>query len=226
MSPVSHGRRWSSAAGWRCSPRSPRAAWTTDAIQAEVLGQTLAPGRCDEDSARPGQRPDPLELLQPVRERGAERAAEMVVLLAPVDAVADRRAAAREDRVDVDAERAEHVGATIGEAVVDVVAVCRRAVLASAPALVVAVAAAEDAALEQRAHEVDAEPPGEVVVARARRPHRLRAGAVLERAHRSGRRDRRQRLDRAADLRAGEAEVAMAPARLHGHEAAVDEPRE
>src|SRR3954471_14770979 len=91
MSPVSHGRRWSSAAGWRCSPRSPRAAWTTDAIQAEVLGQTLAPGRCDEDSARPGQRPDPLELLQPVRERGAERAAEMVVLLAPVDAVADRR---------------------------------------------------------------------------------------------------------------------------------------
>ena len=86
-----------------------------------------------------------------------------------------------------------------------------------------AVAADEHAVVEEAGHQRHAEPAGQVVVARARRADGVRPGALAQRAHRRLRCDAGQRLERTGDVRAREAEVAMAPVALGDHEAAVDE---
>ncbi len=148
---------------------------------------------------------------------------EVVVLLAPVHAVADRRARSGERAVDVDAQIAQPPRAVVGEAVVEVAADGRRAVGPRAPALVAAVAADQHAVVDEAGHQRHPEPAGQVVVARARRADGVRAGALAQRAHRRRRGDAGQRLEGPGDVGPGEAEVAMAPVALGDHEAAVDE---
>ena len=94
---------------------------------------------------------------------------------------------------------------------------------ARALALVAAVAARQHAVVDEAGHERDAEPAGEVVVARARGADGVRAGALAQRADRRLRCDAGQRLERPGDVGPGEAEVAVAPVALGDHEAAVDE---
>ena len=60
-------------------------------LKPECLAQPRVPLVGDVQSAAPSPAPDPPELDHAFRERSAERAGEMMTLLAPVDAVAHQR---------------------------------------------------------------------------------------------------------------------------------------
>src|SRR6185503_9659038 len=112
---------------------------------AELLGEAAAAFLGDEHGTRSWQALDPSDVEQPSSERSAERAAEVVDLLAPVAAVPDRRARPGQRLLDIDAEAGELVGARVGEPIIEVAPDGRRAVFARPVTLVVAVAAAQRA---------------------------------------------------------------------------------
>ena len=86
----------------------------------------------------------------------------MVALLGPVDAVADQWPPARE-RGEVDAERVQPLGAGGGQPVVHIGARSREAVGARGVGVEQAVAAGENAAVEQTTHQARAEHAREMV---------------------------------------------------------------
>ena len=85
--------------------------------QAELALQAVGAGVGDVDGAAAVGAPEPAELEQAVGERAAERAGEVVGLLGPVDAVAQRGVGG-----GLDAEPRELARARAREAVVDVAA--------------------------------------------------------------------------------------------------------
>jgi hypothetical protein len=107
--------------------------------------------------------------------------------------------------------------------VVDLVAVAGAGVASVSGRIEGAVAADKVLAIEQGAHEVHAEPPGEVVMAGAGRSQRVCSGALAQGANRVGRSELGKHLDELADLRAGQAVVAVAAVPLHGKQADVEE---
>jgi len=92
--------------------------------------------------------------------------------------------------------------------------------------VVLAVAAAKEAPVEQRGHHSDAEPAGEVVVAGPGAAQRVRAGALPQRADRFGWRDPGDRLQHVGDGRARQTEVAGAALPLGGEQVGLEEPGE
>src|SRR3954470_13897137 len=145
----------------------------------------------------------PVERQQPVGQRAPDCARQVVGLLAPVHAVAQRPHAA-----PLHAEPLELLDPGLGEPVLEVAPARRQAVPAAVA--VAPVAARDRAARDQRLHDRHAEPAGDVVVARARVAHEVRARVLAQRADRRGRREPRQHLDQLAHLGAGEPVVAMA----------------
>src|SRR5205823_10533606 len=128
-------------------------------------------------------------------ERLAELAADVVALLAPVEAVANGGTAARHGG-EIDPELAQGAEAGSGDVVVGLT--------------VPHCAVREQPAVQERGHQPDAELPGEMVVARACSSKRLRPRPLAERPNGLRRREARQRLERLVHLRPGEAEDATA----------------
>ena len=79
---------------------------------------------------------------------------------------------------------------------------------------------------QERGHERDPQPSGEVVVAGAGAPERVRVGALAQRPDRLGRRDARDRLQRLGDLWARQAVAPGAALPFHGDEVRVEQPAE
>ena len=169
---------------------------------------------------------DPAELEHPARHGGAEAAGEVVALLGPVDAVADQRAPPAGDRVDVHAPRGQLGVAARRQPVVDVAARRRQPVVLRELGVEAPVAALDETAVEQRAHDRDAQPAAEVVVTEAAHADGVRGAALAQRADRPGGRELGERLEQPPDLRPGEPVVAVATVRLDRQQARVDEPAE
>src|SRR5689334_422085 len=95
----------------------------------------------------------------------------MVALLGPVDAVAHQWPWARRY---LDSHRAQPVGAACGELILHIAS--RAAQPVGAVAVELAVSAGQHVMVEQAAHDLHAEPPGDVVVAGPRAPQPRRPG--------------------------------------------------
>jgi hypothetical protein len=121
-------------------------------------------------SAQPGQ------VEQTLGEGGAECAGEMVALLAPVQAVADERATARGECIELDAELADGVRARVGEAVFDIATRSREAVRSDLPGMKAPVAARQEPPVQQRGHQGDGEAAAQVVIAIAGLPNGVSTG--------------------------------------------------
>jgi hypothetical protein len=148
-----------------------------DEGQAERVGEACLAGRRHPYRAGAVQPIDPAELEGPRGERGAEFPGRVGTALAPVEARAEERAAAR-DRVEVDAEPRERLEARVGDVLVG-----------------------HDAALEGRVQQRRPEPAGEVVVAGARLAESVGPSRLAQRADRLVWRDAGERLERLRDLR-------------------------
>ncbi|WP_366557267.1 hypothetical protein [Pseudonocardia sp. SCN 73-27] len=152
---------------------------------------------------RPRCPPDPAALDEGVEQSGSERAGDVVALLGPVDAAPD---AVRRGHGDPEpgqggsAGRCEQVGGVIGEA--------------AARARDVETRFRDEVPLvAQGVGQGDAEPSGDVVVAAAGQPHRVRAGAVAQRPDGLWRREPGDLLEQPSDLVARQPVVATAALR-------------
>jgi hypothetical protein len=146
----------------------------------------------------------------------------MVLVSAPVDAVADR-GPARRQTVRVDAEPGEGRAAGTGERVLDVVAVGRRPVGYGFVGPVDAVVTGEYATFQQATHQGHTEPAGQMAVAGAGPVQGVGAVALLERGDGRRRRDQGEALHGGAHVRAGEPVEAVPAPPLDGEQPALDE---
>ena len=111
----------------------------------EALAQPGVSDVADVDRAAATGSGDPAEVEHPLCDRGAERAREMVALFAPVDAVANQRAAAWQ-RLELDPEAAQLVHAGVSQPIVEVEAGRGQPVLVRTAGIEAAVATREQAA--------------------------------------------------------------------------------
>ena len=150
----------------------------------------------------------------------------MVALLRPVQAIADGAdgGAARSSRSIPKASSSRTPRG--GEAVLERLAGRGQPIALGRFRMVQAVAAAQQPAVQQAAHERDAEPPREVVVAGTGLAQRVRVGALAQRADRLRRRDARDRLEGVGDVRAGDPEETGSAFARGGQQARVDQPGE
>ena len=127
-----------------------------------------------------------------VEHRAAQRARQMVPLLGPVHAIPHERPSARGQ---FDANVSKEVAPVVGQLVLNVVTGTAQRIMAVAVWVVATVAANENPAVQQAAHDLHTQAPGQVVVTRAGRPQPRRPCAVAQRPDRTRRRQPNEMLE-------------------------------
>jgi len=157
-------------------------------VDAKSFGQSSAALVGDAHDS-PFSTHDPAEVDEALEEGGAERPAEVGLLLAPVDAVADERPAL--GRFDADPQVHKGPSASVGEHET-VGSACAEHRIAAGR---IGRLDPERLVLDQCIQDRDPETPGQVVIARASPADRLGMGALRQGAGRAGRGETGQGLN-------------------------------
>jgi hypothetical protein len=177
---------------WMILVRAGRMPWSRKAIRSassldlhvERPAQSGVSGIRDQDRPTALGSANPVQLDEPVQQAPPQATREVVALLAPVDAIAHELSPGR----GAYSELFEVAETGIGDPIVHVAPVSGALVVVGDGMVEPAVAARQMPAFDQCGHELNAQTPGEMVVAGTRPAQRVSTAVLPQRPHRRSRR--------------------------------------
>ena len=189
----------------------------------EQLFDALLALRRDLDAARDDAAGDPFEFEEPVSDRGAERAGEVVGLFCPVDAVA--QGCGGGEQWLLHAQLGEAVGPVGGEPVAGALA-GRGEPVDCVTGVIAAVAARDPSRVDHVPEQLHAELARQVPVAGSRGAQGVGAGVLAQRCDRGAGGEAGERLEDAFDVGAGQPVVPVAALLRSGDQAVGEQDRQ